>query len=100
VPCLAVLLEYGTGEHGPTRRAYMIRPKRIGGVLRFYSRRAGRWVFSSGGVLNPGQHAQRPLATGAALTEHELGSVLQVDLEEWRAMVETIARAANAAHRQ
>jgi DNA-directed RNA polymerase specialized sigma subunit len=40
--------------------------------------------------------AQRPLATGAALTEAELAAVLQVDLEEWRRMVEALTRAQSA----
>jgi hypothetical protein len=41
--------------------------------------------------------AQRPFATGAALTEVEL-AVLQLDVLEWRRMVEAIGRAQNAAH--
>jgi hypothetical protein len=89
------LLEYGTGRFGPHRVPYVIRPKTPGGVLRFWSGRAGRWVFARS-VLNPGQHAQRPLATGAAITEVELRRVLQPDLQEWRAMVEMIARLESA----
>jgi hypothetical protein len=85
---ITLLLEYGTGRYGPRHRPYVIRGDR----LRFYSRRLGRWVFARD-VLNPGQRPQRPLATGAALTEAELAAVLQVDLQAWRAMVEAIARA-------
>jgi hypothetical protein len=69
---IVVLLEYGTGKFGPRHRPYVIRPHRPGVALRFYSRRA-----------HPGQRAQRPLATGVALTKAELASVLHVDLEAW-----------------
>jgi hypothetical protein len=85
---VTLFLEYGTGRHGPHHRAFVIR----GDTLRFYSRRLGRWVFRRD-VLNPGQRAQRPLATGVALTEHELARVLQPDLLAWKRMVEARARA-------
>jgi hypothetical protein len=88
---VTVLLEYGTGIHGPHRRPFVIEGKR-GGLLHFYSRRLGRWVFARS-VVNPGQVARRPLASGAALTEVELAAVLQADLEEWVRLVEAIGRA-------
>lgn len=91
-------LEHGTGIYGPHHRPYVIRPRYRGHELRFYSRRLGRWVFARS-VLNPGMRAQRPLATAAAITEHELAVVLQVDLEEWVALVEAIGRAEKALHR-
>jgi hypothetical protein len=56
----------------------------------------GRALGLRRSTLDLGQHAQRPLATGAAITEVELLRVPQPDLQEWRAMVEVIARLESA----
>lgn len=80
-------LEEGTGLYGPKHRAYWIFPKQPGGMLHFYSRKTGQWVFANA-VLHPGIHAQRPLATGAAITEHNLSKLLQPQLLEWKAAQE------------
>jgi hypothetical protein len=88
---VCVYLEVGTGFHGPLHRPYIIRPKHPDGMLRFWSRKEGRWVFAKS-VLHPGIHAQRPLATGMAITEHELPAALAPDMHEWMAMIEMIGR--------
>lgn len=80
-------LETGTGLYGPKHRAYWIFPKQPGGRLHFYSRKTGQWVFANA-VLHPGIHAQRPLATGAAIVEHTLAALLQPQLLEWKAAQE------------
>ena len=80
---VARYLEEGTGLYGPKHKAYIIRPKDPDGYLRFYSRKTGQWVFAKQ-VLHPGIHAQRPLATGAAITEHQLAKTLQVELWRWK----------------
>jgi hypothetical protein len=83
-------LEYGTGKFGPHHRPFVIRPKVPGGSLLFYFQ--GKWVFRKA-IVNPGQRAQRPLATAAAQTEVELAAVLQADLDAWKLAVEARARA-------
>lgn len=86
-------LEYGTGLHGPYHRVIIIRPKHPDGMLRFWSRRDGRWVFAKE-VRHPGIHAQRPLATGAALAEHRMAEKMMPVLEAWRVAWELEARVA------
>jgi hypothetical protein len=74
-------LEHGTGLYGPRHRAYTIRPKRPGGVLRFRLR-SGEVVFASK-VTHPGIHGQHMLATAAAKTEHELHAIVMPALRRW-----------------
>lgn len=89
---IALYLETGTGLYGPHHRAYEITPKAPGGSLHFYWRRFGRWVTLRK-VMHPGIHAQRPLATGMAMAEHELDRLLASDLDEWRRMWEALVLA-------
>lgn len=95
---VASFLETGTGLYGPHHKAYIIRPKNPEGYLHFFDRKTGHWVFAKQ-VLHPGIHAQRPLATGAVITEHELGTILQPTLVQWIREVELLARAEQGLHR-
>lgn len=94
---ITLFLETGTGLYGPLHRYYYIFPKHPGGMLRFWSRRDGRWVFAKY-VKHPGIHAQRPLAIGTAITEHELAAVLRPDMEEGVRLAENSARLAARVH--
>lgn len=89
---VTVFLEKGTGLYGPKGQKYWIFPKDPGGSLHFFSRKSGEWVTAKA-VLHPGIHPQRPLATGAVLTEHELPATMQPILELWKREQELYARA-------
>lgn len=88
---VASFLETGTGLYGPKGQAYVIKPKDPEGYLHFFNRKTGEWVFAKQ-VLHPGIHAQRPLATGTVITEHELARTLQPTLLEWIREQETLAK--------
>lgn len=90
---VATYLEYGTGLYGPEHRPYIIRPKTPGGMLRFYSRREGRWVYARS-VTHPGIHPQRPLQTAVALVEHRLPEMMAPILEAWIVAAELRGRTA------
>lgn len=88
---VTVFLEYGTGLYGPKGQKYWIFPKDPDGHLSFYDRETGDWVHAKA-VHHPGIHAQRPLAIGAAITEHELRETLLPTLEQWKREQEAYAR--------
>lgn len=80
---VTVFLEYGTGLYGPKGQAYWIFPKDPDGFLSFFDRKTGDWVHAKA-VHHPGIHAQRPLATGAVITEHEMVATMAPILERWK----------------
>lgn len=88
---VTLFLEQGTGLYGPKGQKYWIYPKDPGGALHFYSRKSGEWVTAKA-VLHPGIHAQRPLATAAVITEHEMVATMTPRLERWKREQELYAR--------
>lgn len=94
---VASFLETGTGLYGPKGQAYVIKPKDPDGYLHFFDRKSGEWVFAKQ-VLHPGIHAQKPLAVGTVITEHELARTLQPTLLDWIKEQEALGRAEATRH--